>query len=312
LELGNRFEVIETARCRLDRAALTEVPEHWPAAYRDLVERRIKTIEEHALLHLVERPECKRRWAARTWEDMQADALRDWVLDRLETEHLWADDSGPRMLSVAALADAVRADADLRGVLDLLVGKPDYDLATELTRLVKDGAVPYLAAHRYKESGLRKRATWEEVWALQPREDAGESVEIPVPPKYTSAEFKTTAYWRNRGKLDVPKERFILYPGAGRDGDKTPVLGWAGWDHLHQAQALARLVLDRQNVDGWDTARMEPLLAGLVELEPWLGQWHGGYDNAYGGSPANLYRAFLDDQLHAHGLTREKVAAWRS
>ena len=132
-----------------------------------------------------------------------------------------------------------------------------------------------------------------------------------MPPKYKPTDFRATAYWRNRGKLDVPKERFILYPGAGREGDKTPVLGWAGWDHVHQAQALARLVIDRQNTDGWDTARIEPLLAGLVELEPWLGQWHDDYDAAHGGSPAEFYRAFLDDQLHAHGLTRDKVTAWR-
>jgi hypothetical protein len=132
-----------------------------------------------------------------------------------------------------------------------------------------------------------------------------------VPPKYKPADFKTTAYWRNRGKLDVPKERFILYPSAGREGDKTPVLGWAGWDHENQGQALARLVIDRQNTDGWDTARIEPLLAGLVEIEHWLDQWHHDYDAAYGSSPAEFYRAFLDDQLHAHGLTRDKVTAWR-
>ncbi len=323
LRLGERaFEIVlarkvaageeQTAWFERHRSTpITEVPRHWPAAYRDLVERRITTIEEHPLLHLVERPECKRRWASRTWEDMQSDALRSWVLDRLEAEHLWSDDGGPRVLSVAALADAVRADDDLRGVLDLLSGRPDYDLATELTRMVKEEAVPYLAAYRYKEPGSRKRAAWEQVWALQRREDAGETVDIAVPPKYTTADFKQVSYWRNRGKLDVPKERFVLYPGAGRDGDKTPVLGWAGWDHLHQAQALARLVLDRQNTDGWDTTRIAPLLAGLVELEPWLGQWHADYSDTYGGSPAEFYRGFLDDQLHTHGFTRDQLASWR-
>ncbi len=322
LRLGERaFEIVlarkvaageeQTAWFERHRSTpTTEIPNHWPAAYRELVERRIKTIEEHPLLHLIERPECKRRWASRPWEDMQADALRDWLLDRLESEHLWCDDSGPRVLSVAQLADEVRDDKDLRSVLDLYVGRPDYDLTAELSNLVKDEAVPYLAAHRYKESGLRTRAAWEEVWALQRREDAGEQVDIPVPPKYKPADFKVTSYWRNRGKLDVPKERFILYPGAGRDGDRTAVLGWAGWDHLHQAQALARLVLDRQNTDGWGPDRIEPLLAGLVDLEPWLGQWHNDYDETYGGSPADFYRAFLDDQLHAHGLTRDKVAGW--
>ena len=109
-----------------------------------------------------------------------------------------------------------------------------------------------------------------------------------MPPKYKPTDFKTTAYWCNRGKLDVPTEWFILYPGAGREGDKTPVLGWAGWDHVNQAQALARLVIDRQNTDGWDTTRIEPLLAGLIEIEPWLDHWHHDYDAAYGSSPAEF------------------------
>jgi hypothetical protein len=291
---------------------ITEIPGHWPAAYREVVQRRIDVIESHPLLHLIERPECKRRWATRSWEAQQADALTDWVLDRLEVESLWRDEHGPRVLSVAQLSDLLRADGDLRDVLVLLTGRADLDLTAELARLVKEEAVPYLAAHRYKDSGLRKRAEWERVWDLQRAEDRGEPVgEIPVPPKYGQGDFRSTAIWRHRGKLDVPKERFISYPGAAREGDRTDVLGWAGWDHLAQAQALSRLVLERSQQDGWDADRLTPLLAGLAELEPWLHQWHDEPDPLYGGSPAAFYTAFLDDQLQGHGLTRDAVRAWR-
>ena len=90
---------------------------------------------------------------------------------------------------------------------------------------------------RYKPSGLTKRAVWERTWDLQRREDAGEDVgPIPVPPKYTAADFQSADIWRLRGKLDVPKERFISYPAAERDGDPSLVVGWAGWDHLQQAR----------------------------------------------------------------------------
>jgi hypothetical protein len=287
---------------------ITEIPEHWPSAYRELVARRIELIASHPLLHLIERPECKRRWATRPWDDMQRNALTAWVLDRLETADLWCDEHGPRVLSVAQLADLVRADLDLRDVLILLTGRPDLELTAELGRLLADEAVPYLAAHRYRDSGIRKRAAWEHTWQLQRREDAGEDVgKIPVPPKYGSADFATTAIWRRRGKLDVPKERFISYPGAGRDGDRTAALGWAGWDHLAQAQALARLILDRTQQEGWDAARLEPLLAGLAELEPWLHQWHNAPIPVYGGSPAAFYSSFLDDQLQTNGLTRDQL-----
>jgi len=287
----------------------TEIPAHWPAAYRDLVQRRIEVIESHPMLHLIERPECKRRWAIEPWEKQQAEALRDWLLDRLEADKLWRDDHGPRTLSVAQLADAMRADTEFRQVLDLDIGRPDYDLTKEVGRLIKDEVVPYLAAHRYKASGMRKRVAWEETWVLQRKEDAGEEIDpIPVPPKYTGADFRATSFWRARGKLDVPKERFVSYPGTERTGDTTAVLGWAGWDHLQRAQALTRLILDRQTNEGWDATQVKEPLAGLLELERWLHQWHTDPDPVYGGSPAGYYTTFLDEQIHTAGLTRADLA----
>ena len=83
------------------------------------------------------------------------------------------------------------------------------------------------------------------MWNLQRQEDAiaaelGKDVtdpavrnavkerlgDIPVPPKYGSGDFLRTSYWRHRGKLDVPKERFISYPTATRDDDGTLLPGW--------------------------------------------------------------------------------------
>ena len=75
----------------------------------------------------------------------------------------------------------------------------------------------------------------------------------------------------------MPKERFILYPGAGREGDSTPLLGWAGWDHAQQALALAAIIQEREQ-EGWDDERLVPLVAGLAELQPWVEQWHSEVD----------------------------------
>ena len=66
-----------------------------------------------------------------------------------------------------------------------------------------------------------------------------------MPPKYTTADFHKPSYWRNRGKLDVPKERFISYPGASPGSDDSLLLGWAGWDHREQAHALITLIEER-------------------------------------------------------------------
>jgi hypothetical protein len=146
---------------------------------------------------------------------------------------------------------------------------------------------------------------------LQRREDAGETVGIDVPPKYTSADFVRTSYWRNRGKLDVPKERFISYPKAGRDGDSTELLGWAGWDHLAQSRALAAVYLDRKQQGGWKAERLLPLLAGLVELEPWLHQWHAEDQPGYAGSPADFFTGLVDTELAALGADRATLATLR-
>ena len=171
--------------------------------------------------------------------------------------------------------------------------------------------VPFLAAYRYKDSGLRKREAWEETWRLQRREDAGEKVgTIAVPPKYTSADFRKNSYWQARGKLDVPKERFILYPDAGRETDPTPLLGWAGWDHAQQSLALSLIIGEREK-DGWADERLVPLVAGLAELQPWVEQWHGEVDPSYGVSLAAFCREQLTARAAQVGKTLDELAAWR-
>jgi hypothetical protein len=321
LKLGERaFEIVLARKmaagetqtqwfARHGSTPITEIPSHWPEEYRKVVQRRIQIIEERSDIALIERPECKRRWSAVPWEEQEKAALRDWLLDRLEEPTLWRHRGQARVLSVAQLADRIGANEDFRSVLALYCGRDDYDLVAELLELTRNEAVPYLAAYRYKPSGLRKRAVWERTWDLQRREDAGEKVgDIPVPPKYTQDDFAKPSYWRNRGKLDVPKERFILYPKAGRDADKTPVLGWAGWNHLDQADALANLYLTRKSDDGWPADRLLPLLAGLVELEPWLHQWHNEPDDT-DESPAQYYTQFIDTELAALGHGRADLTA---
>ncbi|RGC69887.1 hypothetical protein C5N14_05620 [Micromonospora sp. MW-13] len=321
LKLGERaFEIVLARKmaagevetqwfARHGSTPVTELPTHWPDDYRALVQRRIEVIESDRNIGLIERPECKRRWATDGWDAMQTKALRDWLLDRLEAPKLWGDRPTPQ--SVAQLADKVRHDDDFRSVLELWVSRDDYDLTKTLAKLVADEHVPYLATYRYKPSGLRKRAQWERTWEQQRLEDAGEGVQIAVPPKYTSADFAKPSYWRARGKLDVPKERFISYPKAGRDGDGTELLGWAGWDHLAQAQALATVYLDRKLQAAWPAERLLPLLAGIAELELWLHQWHADERPDFPGSPAQFFTDLIDAELSQLGADRAELTNLR-
>lgn len=187
-----------------------------------------------------------------------------------------------------------------------------------MAEIVQDEHVPYLAQLRYKPSGLDKRKQWESVWDQQREEDriaAEKSDEKPpqidVPPKYASADFLQPSYWHLRGKLDVPKERFISYPHASPETDESLLLGWAGWDHKEQALALTTLIEDRSTRDGWDTGRLIPLIAGLAEVMPWVRQWHGDIDPTYGQSWAASFDTYLDTKQHEHGLSTDDLQAWR-
>lgn len=321
LDLGQRaFEVALARRVRAGEeetawferhksTPITELPERWGDAYSKVVERRLELIESDPSIRLLEKPEFKRRWATTPWEAQLKTALEAAILDRLEVPEIWRDEQGPVLRSVAEVTDLLRTDDVLKELVAVYAGTAEPDLGTVLGTLIESEAVPFLAAYRYKPSGLEKFRVWQETWELQRREDAGEKVEIAVPPKYGQADFRKPAYWKARGKLDVPKERFIAYPGVIREGDSTPVLGWAGWDHRDQALALGRDI-PVQDMLGADDDALAPLVAGLVELEPWLKQWYAEEDPVYGISPAAVVGELIDQYLTRMEKTREQVTAW--
>ncbi|MEV7731038.1 BREX-2 system adenine-specific DNA-methyltransferase PglX [Streptomyces sp. NPDC088921] len=324
LALGERaFEIVLARRVAAGEASdewfkrhnstpITEIPTHWPAPYREVVQKRIDAIESNRAIGMIERPEYKRRWATEGWDALQEKALRSWLLDRMENRDHWFDENGqPTILTLARLTDALSRDEDFVSVAKLYA--PRKELAKVIAELITDEHVPFLSALRYKPSGLKKRADWEEVWDLQRKEDAAPDEpakrkirdSIPVPPKYTSADFLRPSYWRARGKLDVPKERFISY---GQANAATPELyGWAGWDHREQAQALATYFTNT----ALSTEEITPFLAGLLELQPWLSQWHNEFDMRYSGSPADFFAGYRQQKQGEHGLTDDDVRNWR-
>jgi hypothetical protein len=324
LKLGERaFEILLARRVEAGEAEtqwfarhrstpITEIPKEWPEAYREVVARRIDVIERDRNIGLIERPECKRRWASEPWEDKERAALRTWLLDRCEERSLWFGANGePVAMTVNRLADRLRADADVVSVAGLLAG-PDADLADVLRDVIAEEHVPFLAAYRYKPSGMDKRLQWERTWDLQREEDAtGKRLDIPVPPKYASADFARASYWRHRGKLDVPKERFISYPDASPDSDAASLLlGWAGWDHREQASVLVSLVESRSSEDAWDTPKLTGLLAGLLEAMPWVRQWHGEVAEGHDQSWADAYDGYLTAQREERRLTEDDLRNW--
>ena len=321
LQLGERaFEVVlarrvaagETETAWFDRhgsTPITEIPVGWPNDYRGVVARRIAAIESDANVGLIEQPEHKRRWNRSSWDERQRQALTAMVLTSLEASGVWQD---LRLRSTNELTDHLRRQPTLIDAVELLAERKDADAGTTVRRLVVDAAVPPLAAQRLTGSGLRKRKAWEQVWALQRAEDRGEVVgRVSPPPKYKKEDFRSTTFWGCRGKLDVPKECFVLVPSAERGADTSPVVGWAGWCERDLARALAGRITELRQEHAADAERLVPLLAGVLELLPWIHQWHPDSDPLFGGPPGTFFEGWLDGELASLGVTRDTLRAWR-
>ncbi len=330
IDLGERaFEIVMARRIAegslqtkwfewLHISPKVNIPPHWPAGYQAVVQRRISLIEADRNIALIESPGCKRRWESTSWESLEQAALRDWLLARLESPALWpaSTEQPPQITTTRRLTDRMQRDPEFMQIAALYASHADFDPGQLVADLVASEAVPFLPVLRYSESGLRKRAQWEDTWSLQRREDAGEELtgsvgRIPVPPKYQSKDFLKSDFWRLRGGLDVPKERWISYPGCERGADGSLVIAWAGWDHLQQATALATCFIDMKEREGWARGRLQPLLAGLLELLPWLRQWHNDMNPDFGARMGDYYAAFVSDEARALQCTLDDLRAWK-
>jgi hypothetical protein len=290
-----------------------EAPADVGGPLADLYRQRLRLLDhpEHGRqLRLLETPETKRRWSPPDDDKAFLAAARTWLLERIEA----ALRDQPELRTARQLALDLARDPAVAAVHELLTEHGGQDLVRLVSELVDAEGVPFLAGWRYTETGLEKRRGWEDTWALQRLEDEDREgrrpTSIPVPDKYVNKDFQRH-YWSLRGKLDVPKERFVTVPGGNTEDDPTPLVGWAGWDHLQTAQALAALYQRRKTEDGWTADRLVPLLAGLAERVPWLLQWHDAPSAAFEGMRlGQFFRDFVAAEAHALGVAADDLRWW--
>ena len=297
-----------------------EAPSDVGGPLADLYRQRLRLLDESEhgkQLRLLETPETKRRWSPPDDAKAFTDAARVWLLERIEAA--FRDQSTPELRTARQIALEFGRDPAVQAAHELLTEESGLDLVRLISDLVDGEGVPFLAGYRYAETGMEKRASWEETWRLQRLEDAGTLAPelkrlglkaIPVPDKYGPKDF-LRHYWGLRGKLDVPKERFVTIPGGNTDEDTSPLVGWAGWDHLQVAQALSGLYQRRKSEDGWTKERLVPLLAGINERVPWLLQWHNEPSAAFGGMKlGDFFRDFVAGEAHTLGVAVGDLRAW--
>ncbi len=96
-----------------------------------------------------------------------------------------------------------------------------------------------------------------------------------------------------------------------RAADGTLVIAWAGYDHLQLAKAVSEYYVDVQERQGGrDDPRLLPLLACLVELLPWLKQWHNEVDPEFGYRMGDYFEGFVQEEGRSLGLTIEEIRKW--
>ncbi|HCF56403.1 MAG TPA: BREX-2 system adenine-specific DNA-methyltransferase PglX, partial [Myxococcales bacterium] len=182
-------------------------PDHWT--------NRIALLEDQ-WLRQVEAREYKRQWRDTEQnidqQQFRKDAERSWLRQVVVEEIERLSQQSATVVSVRELVGRLLSHSRA-STFEAIAEHLGSSLDTMALELVAADSVPFLAALRFAAEGIEKHAKWERTWDLQRREDAGEQVgEIPVPPKYDTKDYRDPVFWRLRGKLDLPKERFISYP----------------------------------------------------------------------------------------------------
>lgn len=230
--------------------------------------------------------------------DKRAAWERTWQLQRIED-------------AIDALFDVARLKRPEVGkgeqALPQLVADLDIDEKVK-AQIIRE----VVAAGGYVAEAVRQKLKLESDLVAKPVTDAAKRAkeaavgDIPVPPKYTSADFQNGNYWRLRGKLDVPKERWVSFPHCeGEDG--SLVIAWAGYDHLQLARAIAERYEHAKEQEG---RKLVPLLAAIGQLIPWLKQWHNDLDPAFGTRMGDYFDNYLAEEAKALGMSVAEVIAW--
>ncbi|KYG04932.1 hypothetical protein BE21_43850 [Sorangium cellulosum] len=276
-----------------------------PPAERRIVESRLERTAASRELSLLEQPTYKRRWYRPDHDAEEREAMELWLADRIEA---WARER-KEPFTIRQAAAALRADPALLAVGELLTGRPDFDVDALVGERVRADAVPNTKHHVFTAEGLLKRAAWEETWRLQHLEDEGrlplgedgKPIPIPVPRKYDRTDYQRPEFWSLRGKLDVPKERFIAFTEVPPPVGEETLYGWAGWTHRERARVLLALDEQLENA-GVPVADRYGVMHGVWFLLPYVA-WESQ-------DAARDFRADVKSIVGEAGVTEAMLAEW--
>ncbi|MCG8556836.1 MAG: BREX-2 system adenine-specific DNA-methyltransferase PglX [Proteobacteria bacterium] len=274
------------------------LPRSVSSGTRARIEARRERTRRNPELALIETANFKRRWYRPDYESQEKQALTTWLAEHVEAA---AQERG-RTATIQQLVAALQGDTHVLAACEVLTGRRDFNLSHLVAQTMFGEAVPNHRFHIYKPSGLAKRSVWERTWADQRCEDAGEKVIPEVPPSYRTGDFIKPEYWKLRGKLDVPKERFIAFTEVPGRNNVDTLYGWAGWTSLERLKAI--LAIDEELEDGG-----VPLADRIALLDS---AWRLLPDVAReDATAASRLKAELQALVGSDGPSRELLEEWR-
>lgn len=296
------------------------IPDDYSDGMRTLIQQRLDLIAEHKDIRLIEQPQFKRRWQLADYAKATREAAADWLLDRLEDLFHPGAAPGegdnptppgplaePRPYRLEEIVNTWRQDPRVDAVAAAYAGVAHPDLAALAEALMRDEAVADNIFRVYTDEGLRKLRQWQDVWRLQDREDAGEDVgEIPLPPKFAKGDFCDARTYQLRGKLNVPRERFVLY------ADLRPHrFGWNGWRDTTRAMAQVEAFAEAESHPTDPLPR--PTLADPRRCGATVGLWEALPDVARWGEAEQHgeLHAFAAEQCQQSSCPCEVADAWQ-
>lgn len=221
---------------------VTEIPPHYSETMRARIQARMDMIESDPKLQLIEQAAYKRRWQTPDLDAETESAAESYLLDRLED--LFAPGgplANPTPHRLEQVVDAWTRDPKTVAVARVWKGG-DVDLTLAAEQLLRAHGLPDNPRRIYTAEGLRTFAAWKKTWHLQDLEDQGKPLVDPdtgkpldtiePPPKFERAHFQSAGAFSIRGKLNVPRERFIVFADLS-----PPRYGWNGWRDTDRARA---------------------------------------------------------------------------
>jgi hypothetical protein len=229
--------------------------ESWPELspqVAGLLKLRRARISFDARIALIENATYKRPWLGRqgifgrydrTYAEKTHTALREWLLESIEANSTGRSGAFTVEQVVASIQDNPR----VLTICELLTDRRDFDLVQLIAKALRDCSVPSHPSHIYSSMGLLKRQVWERTWEAQRRDELGDHTEPTPPPTYERGDFLKPEYWQFRGKLDVPKERFVAFTEVPNRSAADTLFGWTGWTSVQRLKAVLSIDEDLED-----------------------------------------------------------------